>query len=62
VDVVAVSEAVAGLLATGAAKELGQEAGGGLVAGVVARVRKVFGAAPLKWHDQHRGAATISPR
>ncbi len=33
VDVVAVSEAVAGLLATGAAKELGQEAGGGLVAG-----------------------------
>jgi len=43
VDVVAVSEAVAGLLATGAAKELGQEAGGGLVAGIVARVRKVFG-------------------
>jgi hypothetical protein len=43
VDVVAVSEAVAGLLATGAAKELGQEAGGGLVAGIVALVRKVFG-------------------
>ena len=43
VDVVAVSEAVAGLLATGAARELGQEAGGGLVAGIVARVRKVFG-------------------
>ena len=42
-DVVAVSEAVAGLLATGAAKELGQEAGGGLVGGIVARVRKVFG-------------------
>lgn len=43
VDVVAVSEAVAGLLASGAARELGQEAGGGLVAGIVARVRKVFG-------------------
>jgi hypothetical protein len=43
VDVMAVSEAVAGLLATGAAKELGQEAGGGLAAGIVARVRKVFG-------------------
>ena len=42
-DVVAVSEAVAGLLASGAARELGQEAGGGLVAGIVARVRKVFG-------------------
>ena len=37
------SQAVAGLLASGAAKELGQEAGGGLVAGIVARVRKVFG-------------------
>jgi hypothetical protein len=43
VDVVAVSEAVAGLLASGAAKELGQEAGGGLVAGMVARLRAVFG-------------------
>jgi hypothetical protein len=42
-DVVAVSGAVAGLLAAGAVKELGQEAGGGLVAGIVARVRKVFG-------------------
>jgi hypothetical protein len=44
VDVVAVSEAVAGLLAVGAARELGQEAGGGVVAGMVARVRTVFGA------------------
>jgi hypothetical protein len=43
VDLVAVSEAVAGLLASGAARELGQEAGSGLVAGMVARVRKVFG-------------------
>ena len=44
VDVVTVSEAVAGLLASGAAREIGREAGGGLVAGIVARVRKVFGA------------------
>jgi hypothetical protein len=43
VDVVAVSEAVAGLLAAGGVKELGEAAGGGLVAGIVARVRKVFG-------------------
>jgi hypothetical protein len=42
-DLVAASEAVAGLLALGAVKELGQEAGGGLMAGIVARVRKVFG-------------------
>lgn len=42
-DVVAMAQAVAGLLASGAARELGQEAGGGLVAGIVARVRKVFG-------------------
>ncbi len=38
------SEAVAGLLASGAARELGQEAGGGLAAGMLARIRKVFGA------------------
>jgi hypothetical protein len=43
-DGVAVSEAVAGLLAVGGVKELGEAAGGGLVAGIVARVRKVFGA------------------
>ena len=43
VDVVAVSEAVAALLAAGGVKELGEAAGGGLVAGVVARVRAVFG-------------------
>ena len=42
-DVVAVSEAVAGLLAAGGVKELGEAAGGGLVAGILARVRKVFG-------------------
>jgi hypothetical protein len=44
VDVVAVSEVVAGLLAAGGVKELGEAAGGGLMAGIVARVRKVFGA------------------
>ncbi len=43
VDVVMVSEAVAGLLAAGGVKELGEAAGGGLVAGIVDRVRKVFG-------------------
>jgi hypothetical protein len=42
-DVIAVSEAVAGLLAAGGVKELGEAAGGGLVTGIMARVRKVFG-------------------
>ena len=44
VDIAIVSEAVAGLLAAGAVKELGEAAGGGLVAGIIDRVRKVFGA------------------
>jgi len=43
VDVAVVSEAVAGLLAAGGVKELGEAAGGGLVAGVIERVRKMFG-------------------
>jgi hypothetical protein len=43
VDVVMVSEAVAGLLAAGGVKELGEAAGGGLVAGIIDRVKKVFG-------------------
>jgi hypothetical protein len=43
VDVAVVSEAVAGLLAAGGIKELGEAAGGGLVAGIIERVRKVFG-------------------
>jgi hypothetical protein len=43
VDMTAVSEAAAGLLAAGGVKELGEAAGGGLVVGMVARVRKVFG-------------------
>jgi len=43
IDVVSASEAVAGLLASGAVKQLAEDAGGGLVAGVIARVRKVFG-------------------
>ena len=38
-----VSEAVAGLLAAGGVKELGEAAGGGLVTGIIERVRKVFG-------------------
>jgi hypothetical protein len=42
-DVVTASEAVAGLLAAGGIKELGEAAGGGLAAGILARVRKVFG-------------------
>jgi hypothetical protein len=43
VDLVAVSETVARLLAAGGTKELGEAAGSGLVAGVIERVRKVFG-------------------
>jgi hypothetical protein len=43
VDVAVVSEAVAGLLAAGGVKELGEAAGAGLVAGIIDRVRKVFG-------------------
>jgi hypothetical protein len=43
VDVAVVSEAVAGLLAAGGVKELGEAAGGGLVVGIVERVKKVFG-------------------
>jgi hypothetical protein len=43
VDIAVVSEAVAGLLAAGGVKELGEAAGGGLVAGVIERVKKVFG-------------------
>jgi len=42
-DVAVVSEAVAGLLAAGGVKELGETAGGSLVAGIVERVKKVFG-------------------
>ena len=38
------SEAVAGLLAAGGVKELGETVGGGVVAGIIDRVRKVFGA------------------
>ena len=42
-DVAVVAEAVAGLLAAGGVKELGEAAGGALVAGIIERVRKVFG-------------------
>jgi hypothetical protein len=43
VDVAVVAETVAGMLAVGAVKERGEAVGGGLVAGAVDRVRKVFG-------------------
>lgn len=43
VDVAVASELVAGLLAAGGVKELGEAAGGGLVAGIISRVRAVFG-------------------
>lgn len=42
-DVGVVSEAVAGLLAVGGVKELGEAAGSGLTAGIVDRVKKLFG-------------------
>jgi hypothetical protein len=45
-DVTVASEAVAGLLAAGGIKELGEAAGGGLAAGIIERVRKVFGSDP----------------
>jgi hypothetical protein len=43
-DVTAVSETVATMVAAGGVKEFAEAAGGGLVAGIVERVRKVFGA------------------
>jgi hypothetical protein len=43
VDVAVASELVAGLVAAGGVKELGEAAGSGLVAGITRRVRKVFG-------------------
>ena len=42
-DLVAASETVAGLLASGAAKQLGEDAGSGLAAGIASRIRKWFG-------------------
>lgn len=42
-DLVAASEAVAGLLASGAAKQLCEDAGSGMAAGIVSRIRKLFG-------------------
>lgn len=42
-DLVAVTEAVAGIIAAGGVKELAEGAGGGLVSGIVKRVRSVFG-------------------
>jgi hypothetical protein len=42
-DIVAVSEAVATLVAAGAGKELAKDTGRGLVTAMVDRIRKVFG-------------------
>lgn len=42
-DLVAVSQAVAALVASGAGKELAEDVGGSVVAAVVDRARKVFG-------------------
>ena len=42
-DLTMAATAVAGLLASGVGKELAQEAGGGLVAGILKRLRAVFG-------------------
>jgi hypothetical protein len=42
-DMVAVTEAVAGIIAAGGVKELADSAGGGMVAGIVKRIRAVFG-------------------
>lgn len=42
-DVVTVTEAVAGIVAAGGVKELAEGAGGGLAKGIVKRIRSVFG-------------------
>ena len=42
-DLVAASETVAGLLASGAVKQLGEDAGNGMATGIVSRIRKLFG-------------------
>jgi hypothetical protein len=42
-DLVAASETVAGLLASGAVKRLGEDAGNGMAAGIASRIRKLFG-------------------
>lgn len=42
-DLTIAAMAVAKLLASGAGKELGETAGGGLAAGIIQRVRAVFG-------------------
>jgi hypothetical protein len=42
-DITVASEAVAGMLAVGGIKELGEAAGGSLAVGIIERVKKVFG-------------------
>ena len=65
VDVSTASEIVAGLLAAGGVKELGEVVGRGLVAGIVERVRKVFGSDArsvdaLERAHQNGSAATVA--
>ena len=43
-DLILAATAVAKLLASGAARQAGEEAGSGLITAIVARVRKLFGA------------------
>jgi len=43
-DLILAATAVARLVASGAARQAGEEAGSGLVTGIVTRVRKLFGA------------------
>ena len=64
-DVAVASEAVAGLLAAGGVKELGERAGAGLVGGIVERLRKVFGTDArsvdaLEKAQRERSAAAVS--
>jgi hypothetical protein len=63
-DLTLAAMAVAKLLASGASKELGAEAGGGLVTGIIQRVRAVFGsdarsADALEHAQQNSSAAAI---
>jgi len=59
------SEAVAGLLAAGGVKELSEMAGRGLTAGIVERVKKVFGSDKrsvdaLEWAQRDGSQAAVT--
>jgi hypothetical protein len=63
-DMVAVTEAVAGIVAAGGVKELAESAGGGLAGGIVKRIRAVFGSDArsvdaLDRAQQHATAAAV---